>query len=68
MVPYVSKAVIAERLPAIFPEGTPHRRNCVSDIAASVGFVMLYMKAVAGPGTLLGRKHVYHRSGDQSGN
>ena len=40
MVPYVSKAIIADRLPAIFPEGTKNRSNCISDVAASAIFVL----------------------------
>lgn len=66
MVPYVSKAVIAERLPDIFPEGTPQRNNCISDIAASVVFVMLYINAVEGSQQYLGPKHVYNMSDVQA--
>tara|TARA_R110002072_G_scaffold295382_3_gene466305 strand:+ start:266 stop:1336 length:1071 start_codon:yes stop_codon:yes gene_type:complete len=66
MVPYISKAEIAERLPAIFPEGTPNRINCINDVAASVFFVMLYINAVEGSGQCLGPKHVYCMSDDQA--
>ena len=66
MVPYVSKDVVAERLLSIFPEGTPNRNNCVSDIAASTVFVMLYINAIEGSGQYLGPKHVYCMSGEQA--
>lgn len=66
MVPYVTKAVIAERLPLIFPEGTPNRNNCISDIAASVFFVTLYIDAVEGTEQYLGPKHVYCMSDAQA--
>jgi hypothetical protein len=67
MVPYVSKAVIAERLPLIFPEGSQYRTNCISDVAASAVFVLLYINAVEGSGQFLGPKHVYSMSDEQAG-
>ena len=66
MVPYVSKAVIAERLPLIFPEGTQNRTNCISNVAASAVFVLLYINAVEGSGQFLGPKHVYCMSNEQA--
>jgi len=39
---------IHERLPIIFPEGTPHRDTCTWEIAAKTVFVMLYVGAVEG--------------------
>ncbi len=39
---------IQKRLKLIFPEGTPHRAACVSDIAAMTIFVMLYLGAAEG--------------------
>lgn len=41
---------IHERLQKIFPEGTPHRSNCIWEIAAKTIFVMLYAGAVEGTG------------------
>jgi hypothetical protein len=32
----------------IFPEGTPHRTACISDLAAMTIFVMLYLGAAEG--------------------
>jgi hypothetical protein len=66
MVPYVSKAIIADRLPAIFPEGTKNRSNCISDVAASAIFVLLYINATEGSGKFLGPKHVYSMSDEQA--
>ena len=66
MVPYVPKTVISERLPIIFPEGTPNRGNCTSDIAASAIFVLLYINAIEGSGQYLGPKHVYCMSDEQA--
>lgn len=43
--PYVSRELVSERLPLIFPEGTPNRNYCVREMAASTVFAMLYTKA-----------------------
>lgn len=64
--PYVSKSLIAERLPLIFPEGTPNRLYCTRDLAASTVFAMLYVGAVAGTGQYLAPKHVYRMTDQQS--
>jgi len=66
MVPYVSKALVAERLPLIFPEGTQNRKNCINDVAASVVFVSLYINAIEGIDQYLGPKHVYCMSDKQA--
>lgn len=66
MVPYTPKSVILERLSDIFPEGTPNRNNCISDVAASVVFTMLYIDAVVGTDNFLGPKHVYCMSDEQA--
>ena len=66
MGPYVSKALIAERLTLIFPEGTQNRNNCTSDVAASVVFVSLYINASEGSDQYLGPKHVYCMSDQQA--
>ncbi|WP_319525699.1 BsuBI/PstI family type II restriction endonuclease [uncultured Desulfosarcina sp.] len=44
--PILPVAQIHERLQMIFPEGTPHRHNCVWEIAAKTVFVMIYVGAV----------------------
>lgn len=57
--PYVDRALVGERLPLIFPEGTPNRIYCIRDLAASTVFTMLYVGAVEGSGRYLGPVHVY---------
>ena len=66
MGPYVSKKLIAKRLPLIFPEGMQNRKNCVSDVAASVIFVALYINALEDSEQYLGPKHVYCMSNEQA--
>jgi hypothetical protein len=39
---------IQNRLKLIFPEGTPNRAPCISDIAAKTIYVMLYLDAIEG--------------------
>lgn len=65
--PYVSRELVAERLPLIFPEGTPNRTYCVRDLAASTVFVMLYIGAIERTGRYLGPVHVYRMTEEQSG-
>ncbi|KAF0183377.1 MAG: BsuBIPstI restriction endonuclease domain-containing protein [Alphaproteobacteria bacterium] len=48
MLPLIPVPDIQQRLSVIFPEGTAHRANCVSLIAARIVFVMLYIDAVEG--------------------
>jgi len=64
--PFVPKEVIVERLPLIFPEGTPNRTYCVRDLAASTVFVALYIGAVENSGNYLGPVHVYRMTTEQS--
>ena len=64
--PYVSRDLVAERLPLIFPEGTPNRAYCVRELAASTVFVMLYIGAVEGTGRYLGPVHVYRMTEEQA--
>src|SRR5437016_2801238 len=64
--PYVTRDQIAERLPLIFPEGTPNRTYCVRDLAASTIFTALYIGAVEGSGRYLGPIHVYRMTGEQA--
>lgn len=65
--PYAPKALVAERLPLIFPEGTPNRNYCIRDLAASTIFTMLYIGAIEGGDTYLGPKHVYLMTDDIAG-
>ena len=64
--PYVSREMIAERLPLIFPEGTPNRTYCVRELAASAVFAALYVGAVEGAGRYLGPVHVYRMTEEQA--
>ena len=64
--PYVPREVVAERLPLIFPEGTPNRTYCVRELAASAVFVALYIGALEGAGRYLGPVHVYRMTSEQA--
>jgi BsuBI/PstI restriction endonuclease domain/BsuBI/PstI restriction endonuclease HTH domain len=64
--PYVSRDFIAERLPTIFPEGTPNRNYCIRELAASTIFTMLYVGAVEGNNTYAAPVHVYRMTEEQS--
>jgi hypothetical protein len=64
--PYVSRDLVAERLPLIFPEGTPNRTYCVRELAASTVFTMLYIGAIEGTGRYLGPVHVYRMTEEQA--
>ena len=64
--PYVPRSVVAERLPLIFPEGTPNRLYCTRELAASTVFTMLYIGAVEGSGRYLGPVHVYRMTEEQA--
>src|SRR5437868_2736876 len=64
--PYVTRDQIAERLPLIFPEGTPNRVYCVRELAASTVFTALYIGAVEGSGRYLGPVHVYRMTAEQA--
>lgn len=63
---YVPRAVVAERLPLIFPEGTPNRLYCTRDLATSTVFTMLYIGAIEGSGRYLAPKHVYRMTEQQA--
>lgn len=67
MPPYITRELVAERLPLIFPEGTPNRTYCVRELAASTVFTALYIGAVEGAGIFLGPVHVYRMTGTQAG-
>lgn len=64
--PYVSRDLIAERLPLIFPPGTPNRTYCVRELAASTVFAGLYVGAIEGTDRYLGPVHVYRMTVEQS--
>ena len=64
--PYVTRDMVAERLPLIFPDGTPNRSYCTRDLAASTVFVALYIGAIDGAGIYLGPVHVYRMTDEQS--
>lgn len=64
--PYVSRELVAERLPLIFPEGTPNRIYCIRDMAVSTVFTMLYVGAVEGHNRYLGPVHVYRMTQEQA--
>jgi hypothetical protein len=64
--PYVSRELVAQRLPLIFPEGTPGRNYCVRELAASTVFAALYIGAIEGHGRYLGPIHVYRMTREQA--
>lgn len=63
---YVTRDTIAERLPLIFPEGTPNRIYCVRELAASTVFAAIYIGALEGTGRYLGPVHVYRMTDEQA--
>ena len=66
LLPYIPRDIVAERLPLIFPEGTPNRTYCVRELAASTVFTAIYIGAVEGSGRFLGPVHVYRMTGAQA--
>jgi hypothetical protein len=64
--PYLTRDQIAERLPLIFPEGTPNRLYCIRELAASTVFAALYIGAVEGSRRYLGPVHVYRMTAEQA--
>jgi len=64
--PYVTRELIHERLPVIFPEGTPNRNYCIREMAASTIFTMLYVGAVQGRDVYIGPVHVYRMTREQA--
>ncbi|WP_405124470.1 BsuBI/PstI family type II restriction endonuclease [Pseudomonas alloputida] len=64
--PYVPRDLVAERLPLIFPEGTPNRVYCTRELAASTVFSMLYIGAVEHSSVRLGPVHVYRMTDVQA--
>src|SRR5438874_922541 len=63
---YITRQQVSERLPLIFPEGTPNRNYCVRELAASTVFTALYIDAVEGSGVYLGPVHVYRMTDKQA--
>lgn len=59
--------VVYERLPMIFPAGTPERNYLIRELSACTIFVGLYIGAVEGTDTWLAPKHVYRFSDIQEG-
>lgn len=57
--PYAPWQLVAERLPLIFPEGTPNRRYCTREMAGKTVFVALYIGAVEGGDRFLQPAAVY---------
>ncbi|KAA0573467.1 BsuBI/PstI family type II restriction endonuclease [Azospirillum sp. Sh1] len=64
--PYVSRSIVSERLPLIFPEGTPNRTYCIRELAASAVFTAIYIGAVEGAARYLGPVHVYRMTEQQA--
>lgn len=64
--PYVTRELVEERLPLIFPEGTQNRIYCTRQLSASTVFVMLYIGAVQGLDRFLGPIHVYRMTDEQA--
>lgn len=64
--PYVSREVIAERLPLVFPEGTENRNYCVRELAANTVFAAIYIGAVEGTERFFGPVHVYRMTAEQA--
>lgn len=59
-------ALIAERLPLIFPEGTAHRGYVIREMSAKTIYVMFYVGAVAGTGRFIRPSQVTDMSDDQA--
>lgn len=62
-----SLGTIKERLPVIFPEGTPHRNYVVREMAAKTVFVMFYSGAVQGTGRWIRPDQVTKMTDAQAG-
>lgn len=66
MVPYVSREEIAEKLPVIFPEGTPNRNYCTRASAVIAIFTLLYIDAVEGTSVYLAPNGIYRMTEEQA--
>ena len=64
--PYVTRDLVGERLPLIFPEGIPNRIYCIRQLSASTVFSMLYVGAIKGTDRYLAPIHVYRMTEEQA--
>jgi hypothetical protein len=64
--PYITRELIAERLPIIFPEGLAKRPVLINKVSASTIFVMIYIGAIEGNDTFMGPYHVYRMTSEQA--
>ena len=63
-----SIALIAERLPLIFTEGTENRNYVIREMAARTVYVMLYADAIEGKDRWIRPSHVYFMTREQAAN
>jgi hypothetical protein len=63
---YVEYETVRSRLPLIFPKGTHQRNELINRTAARTVFAMLYTGSLVGSGRVIGPKHVYGMTDDQS--
>lgn len=61
-----SLALIAERLPLIFPEGTEHRNYLIREMAAKTIYVMFYAGAIEGSDRWVRPSQVTDMTDDQA--
>ena len=66
MTPLLTRDEVHARLQEIFPDGAPNRPYLIRMLAASTVFVALYIDAIEGNGAMLGPKHVYRMTDEQS--
>lgn len=66
MTPLLTRDEVHARLQEIFPDGAPNRAYLIRMLAASTVFVALYIDAIEGNGAMLGPKHVYRMTDEQS--
>lgn len=65
--PYITWEQVAERLPVIFPIGTPVNRNfLIREMTAKTVFAMLYIGAVEGYKRYMAPVHVYRMTHEQA--
>lgn len=61
-----SIALIAARLPEIFPEGTENRNYVIREMAARTVYVMLYADAIEGKDRWIRPSHIYFMTHEQA--
>jgi BsuBI/PstI restriction endonuclease domain/BsuBI/PstI restriction endonuclease HTH domain len=64
--PYITRELILERLPHIFPIGTANRSYIIREMAASTIFAQLYIGAVEGSSIYAAPIHVYRMTHEQA--